>query len=93
MLKASGQIALASTAIYSVSLFSSGGKFGGLTAGAKCPPDTNYCNSIPAAGGSAFYSWGYYTYPEPTCTKTKVPVGSKRIPDIGPGKCPAPYGF
>lgn len=36
--KFTGQMALANTAIYSVSLFEKGGKFGGLTAGAKCTP-------------------------------------------------------
>lgn len=35
-LRMSGQITVASSAIYSISLFNSGGKFGGLTAGAKC---------------------------------------------------------
>jgi len=56
-LKASGQIALTSAGIYSISLIGSGGKFGGMTAGAKCCAghwgrDGAYCAAAPVPPAS-----------------------------------------
>ncbi|MBC7465144.1 MAG: hypothetical protein H7256_04070 [Bdellovibrio sp.] len=75
VLKISGQITMANTAIYAVSLVSSKGSFGGLTAGAKgagwycIDPTTNSCAHF---SGTPTYTNGPYPsisacYSSPSC--------------------------
>lgn len=93
VLKISGQITLANSAIYSVSLVSSKGKFGGLTAGAKC---YDICG-LPVAVGTVLPACSIYeggpqntmaTYTCKSWGSWQMNVGGgSYIGFCGPGPC------